>query len=377
MFYYDMIGTFLSFLLLIIMVRQHSLLLTLALSIVSIIANSQNYYCTYVNNFEGFGNCEIADERLSTTNATDTTRILLHQSEISDYKYRIVARMANRNNKENKAYSVKGVSGDIVKINNPIWGLVFNYASAKDFYAIELQCANTSPYDNMFDKRVMKCDAVHYINGDRHIVASNTLQNGVDPHSGDNLIAIEYNKENVTVKMGEKSMADVLSFHMNSRGKSKTGVLSGPGADVSVERFIIKQEDNPINNVRTNWTNDSIAHHISHSSDVIEGYWQYLDRDIDEKKLKLGGRYTVALIRSADGYDIIYISGAEVSGNMWKPGYLKGRLKNTPFQDHYDMIWYDATFKPFTIDVYATIENGSILTLSFPIQKSSIRFYKK
>lgn len=363
-------------LLLIIMIRLHLLTITLMLALAHFTTNSKNYYCTFLNNFEGFGNCEIVDGKMSIVNTVDTTRILLHQSVISDYKYRIVSRLSNRNNQENKAYSVEDSNGNVIKRKNTMWGMVFNYVSEKDFYAIELRCENTSPYD-MFDKRIMVCEAVRYTNHLREVIATTSLQKDVNLHSGDNILAMEYDNDNVTIKLGEKKLKDILSFSMISRINSKVGVLSGAGADVRVERFVIKQERNPIDAVKTNWNKGDIEQYLLRSNDVIEGYWQYLDRDIDERKIKLGGRYTLALVKNDDGYDIVYIDGAEVLSGMWKTGFLKGKLRRTPFQDHYDMVWYDATFKPFNVDVYATVENASVLTFYFPIQKSSMRFYKK
>ena len=90
----------------------------------------------------------------------------------------------------------------------------------------------------------------------------------------------------------------------------------------------------------------------------------------------MGGRYTLAVVRADDGYDLLYINGAQVKKSQWQPCMKKGHLTKTIFSGNYDLIWIDATLEPISEDAYATIENGVILTLNFPIYKSQVRFVK-
>ena len=116
--------------------------------------------------------------------------------------------------------------------------------------------------------------------------------------------------------------------------------------------------------------------HFAASTDPLEGYWQYLDRDMDDNILRLGGRYVVALVQAGDGYDIIYVNGAQVKRQQWTTGLWKGHLKKTAFIDNYTATWVDATFLPITDDVYATFDNAVILTLRFPVFRSQLRLAK-
>ena len=92
--------------------------------------------------------------------------------------------------------------------------------------------------------------------------------------------------------------------------------------------------------------------------------------------LRLGGRYTLAVVRADDGYDLIYINGAQVKKSQWQTGMLKGHITKTMFTGNYDATWIDATQEPIDKDVQATIENGVILTMSFPVFGSQVRFAK-
>ena len=51
-------------------------------------------------------------------------------------------------------------------------------------------------------------------------------------------------------------------------------------------------------------------------------------------------------------------------------------MKKTIFSSHYDLMWVDATHEPITQDAYASVENGVLLTLKFPVYKSQIRLSK-
>lgn len=55
---------------------------------------------------------------------------------------------------------------------------------------------------------------------------------------------------------------------------------------------------------------------------------------------------------------------------------LKGRLRPTIFENHYTLEWIDSEFRTMTEDMHADIEQGAILTLSFPLLKTTLRFSK-
>ena len=345
------------------------------LVLVGLSTNAKNFYSTCNNGFYGFINCHIESNKMLVPNEADSTRFLLHSELVSPYHFKVVARLANKHNQEDKAYPIISNNGKHAKVKNTKWGIVLNFISPSDYCAAVLHCKNSAPHD-LLDKRTMICDLVKTTNGVESTLATTELSSNVNLFTGDNLVSIECKDNHITVQLGEKRLIDVLSGSVAVSEKSSTGVYAGPGAEVAIERYILKQYSNPIEPVLTNWSRDRIDAYLKSSTDAFEGYWAYLDRDIDDSKVKLGGRYIVALIATDDGYDILYIDGAQVLSDKWQTGYLKGQLKKTVFQDHYDLIWYDSSFKPFKVESSAVIENGSVMTLYFPLQKSQIRFYK-
>lgn len=55
---------------------------------------------------------------------------------------------------------------------------------------------------------------------------------------------------------------------------------------------------------------------------------------------------------------------------------LRGRLHDTRFVNHYDLEWVDAAFDLMSRDVHADVEQGVMLTLSFLVYRSRMRFVK-
>lgn len=109
------------------------------------------------------------------------------------------------------------------------------------------------------------------------------------------------------------------------------------------------------------------------------GIWEYLDRDTDNVRARSGGRYRVAVVpsRGGEGYDIVYLGGAEVNPSAWRPGMIKGRLRPTPFAGHFDLMWVDSSLTPLREDIHASLDSSNaILTLSFPLLNSSLRLYR-
>lgn len=140
---------------------------------------------------------------------------------------------------------------------------------------------------------------------------------------------------------------------------------------------VLETIEDPRKRLATAYNPDSLATACL-NAEAPQGVWKYLDRDTDSRMALAGGRYTLAIVKQedSDGYDIIYLDGAETHADSWQPGMKKGELKPTIFSGHYDLIWYDAAMEPITLDAHASIEQGAILTLSFPLLKSTLRFSK-
>ncbi|MCC8113733.1 MAG: hypothetical protein LIP03_06990 [Bacteroidales bacterium] len=123
-------------------------------------------------------------------------------------------------------------------------------------------------------------------------------------------------------------------------------------------------------------TMESIDQYLLTTTDPLEGKWCYIDRDVDQNRASIGGKYTLAIVKSPDGqgYDIVYLSGADKEPEKWPELRIKGRLAPTIFANNYDMVWIEAGGRALTDDNNAVLSaDGALLTLKFPIYKSQLR----
>ena len=354
----------------------------------ALVAEAKSYYNTVENQFGGhFPNPgmrmqgrykAIVDDRLIEENSTMATAITTDIMDICSTAYRYQLRLANLNNKQGKTKSIKNpMTGDKTTITSPQWGLVFNYDEDGNYCAVVLSCENNMPFDDITDQRSMQVSLIQCSGSTVTQLASTSLMKGVSLEDDLNTLCVDVDEREVRVSIGKDDLQQVLEATVNRpTGAVQVGYLVGPGSRVSIERAVLTIENEKQVSAATLWTLDALDEYLSASTDPIEGYWKYLDRDLEEKWLRLGGRYTIAVVRADDGYDLIYIDGAQVRKSMWQPGMKKGHITKTLFTGNYDLTWIDATMEPIDEDAYATVENGVILTLNFPIFKSQMRLAK-
>ena len=363
-------------------------LLAVLMVISGLEVQGKSYYNSASNNFGGlFPNPSmrmqgrykaITEDRLVEENATLATALTIDTMGVVSTAYRYQVRMANLNNKQGKTKSIKNpMTGGHTVITSPQWGVVFNMDDRGNYYAVVLSCDNSAPYDDIVDQRTMQVSLVKNDDGSPIELASTTVSKGVSLEDDLNTVCVDVDDRSVRVSIGKDELQEVLEANVSRpTGTVWVGYLVGAGSRVSVERAVLTLENENQVAATTLWTLDALDEYFAASIDPMEGYWKYLDRDMEDKWLRLGGRYTLAVVRADDGYDLIYIDGAQVKKSQWQPCMLKGHITRTQVTGNYDLCWIDATMEPISEDCYAAIENGVILTLNFPIYKSQVRFAK-
>ncbi|MDE6371154.1 MAG: hypothetical protein K2K92_06665 [Duncaniella sp.] len=165
----------------------------------------------------------------------------------------------------------------------------------------------------------------------------------------------------------------------------KAGVWSNGDARVTV--LTTFQSLPPEISLASGYTKEMLDERFSATTDPLEGYWAYFDRVNDPTYSRPGGRYRLAVVRRENAdiphgnislpvYDIVYVDGAEIMPDSWHPMMLKGRITGTIFEGQYDIEWIDSTLQPHNQDLNASLSDGSLLTLSFPLLKATLRFSK-
>ena len=350
--------------------------------------HAKSYYNTIDNNFGGLfphpgmrmqGRFKgIVEECLVEENATMATAVSLDTARITSTAYRYQMRLANLNNKQGKTKSIKNpMTGGKTTLTSIEWGLVFNYDDLGNYCAVVLNCDNSTPFDDISSQRMIQVKLIQRQGLETHELAHATLTKGVSLEDGMNTLCVDVDERTVRVSIGKDELQQILEANATRpEGAVAVGYLVGPGSRVAIERAVLTIENEKQVAPTSMWTREALDEYFSATSDPIEGYWKYLDRDMSDEWLRLGGRYTIAVVRADDGYDLIYISGAQVKKSLWHEGMLKGHMTKTIFSGNYDATWIDATMEPIDNDVQATVENGVILTVNFPVYKSQVRFAK-
>ena len=270
--------------------------------------------------------------------------------------------------------AMKGI-GERRGLSSSYWGLSLNFPA--DTVCVTLRHGNTD-FGDLLDRRYTVVTLL--LDGDE--LCSEDV-GGFSTASGEyNSLAFEYDVAacEIRVSGGAHALAPLCGYKLDTIGSElPTSFSVWSHGQLNVSSISWEYRNSPVASLLTSWTPASLDSYISASGDPLEGYWSYLDRENDPDYARMGGRYLLAMVKSADvsgGYDILYIDGAEVMAKECQPLMRKGRLRPTIFMSHFDLEWVDSTFADMTDDIHASVTDNAILTLSFPLLKTTMRFSK-
>ncbi len=333
-------------------------------------------YSAAYNGFAGtaLGTHVIDDDgRVVIDNTTDTVAIVPDSAAITASHYRYTARMSNSHNRAGRSYRYYSADGRRHNRSRTAAGIAVNIAPG-DTTLVMLDIHDTAPFDDITGQR----EAIVTVTRGSNNLATWTLTEWLDMGDGLNSVAAEVIGDRLTVMVGGRQLHVVGSVSVSRSAPTVgAGVAIGSAACVSLERTVLFTTDDKNTNIDTALNATALEEHFARSNDAVEGFYDYLDRDMNEKHARLGGRYTIALVRDGDGYDIIYVGGAIVNPQEWYTGRLKGRLSLTPFNANYDLLWYDATGAEAPAESFGSLDGGSILSLHFPLFDTTMRFHRR
>lgn len=186
---------------------------------------------------------------------------------------------------------------------------------------------------------------------------------GVNFNGGWNSLAVEWYTDGTAIVLaGDNNLTQTLTLGSLPRPRGTLCVTSSPGK-FEVMDLIAETDDADLSRLMTDADTEALEP------------WVYLDRSGDSARSLPGGTYSLGLLPSAEGYDIIYLGGAGVNSAAWRPGMRKGRLTSRGFDGHYLLRWIDATGRDLPGEHYALLDRAlRILTLKFPALDATLRF---
>lgn len=278
-----------------------------------------------------------------------------------------------------------GPCGHVFEVRGAMAGIGERQGLAPNYWGIDLICGasdtlrlclrhgNTS-FGDIFDRRQ---SLLSLTRGGKELFKKDV--SGFESSSGVyNTLRVEIDGHDRVLRVsgGGKGLEELISLPLDGVESPAAFAVWSKG-ELTLSAMSLETAKSPQQLYSTGWTQDKLTERLRGSKDAVEGYWRYLDRENDPQYARPGGRYLLAVVKAeneADGYEIVYVDGAETRRDQWRPMMLKGRLKPTIFVGHYDLEWIDSTFEPIDRDIHATVSDGAILTLSFPLLKTTLRF---
>lgn len=209
------------------------------------------------------------------------------------------------------------------------------------------------------------------------IIDSTTLTSSIDPDGGFNSILMEWVDGNTRIFAGNRGMQLIFDLQSAQQPHGSCGIASTD--DIEIQDLILECQPLKSHALQTGLTVEQIKTAAKEQPGKPTGIWEFMDRENDPALARPGGRYTLAITdsKTPGTYHIIYMDGAQINAGNWKPGMLKGKLMETPFEQHYKMIWYDAMMEPIEHDIHADLPNRTLLSLEFPLMRTLMRFSRR
>lgn len=210
------------------------------------------------------------------------------------------------------------------------------------------------------------------------IVGSGQLPYGRNLSHTLNLLSLDRSDAQWLLSIGTHSQQRMLSFYLPGFDADSISVSAGRKGALQLLNFEAEVSDDYREALKYSpWSDDELlASYLKNSTDPLEGYWSIYDRSLNESLLRMGGDYRFALVRAADGYDLVYLDGARVCDADWSPGRIKAHFIPTPDGAAWNVSWTDASGNLLQHDVKAQQESAVTILLQFPYQSSTLRLIR-
>jgi len=266
-------------------------------------------------------------------------------------------------------FQIRGAS----KADATEWGIIWDMADSTSFTRARLTTPAASRFDDDFGSHFGLI--VEQVDSGRATVlyeAEPGSQKGVG-RGFNTLKLISDDPVGRTARLyaGQKELRQVAVVPLDG---GKFAIWVGKRDDIILQRQMLELDTVALPAM----TKLDIDTALSEESDSVQGEWEFLDRDVRDNRVSLGGRYRIVTIAdNSGGYEIIYLGGAEINPRIWQPGRVKGYLRPTNFQGDFDLVWFDSLGRRMQGEQSATLTgSGELLQLNFPLIGAQMRFRK-
>jgi len=270
------------------------------------------------------------------------------------------------------------------------WQLVWADRNQTPLRKLSVRWGNERLGDPTDRRYMLVCvDSIDSAGAESRILEKKLFE-GVNLYGGWNTLSVEENFAGAEMWIGDDMEYSIGKLGHPSGAASVT--LEGTGK-TDVEYFAYVPVPDPAVRLHTGWTEPDLISYLKEHASGPEGLWQFLDRDTNARWAEPGGTYLLAIVRHDSDkdvqefvpggfrpgrytrvYDVIYLDDARVNSRNWKPGMLKGQLYSTIFENHYQLVWFDAGMELIDEELSADMIDGAIVSFNFPLLHSIMRF---
>lgn len=252
---------------------------------------------------------------------------------------------------------------------SPGWGVVMKSDTSTTVISF-------ATCDNRFDETYSSPHVEMRIKIGGKDCGSKKLFSNFNLTDGENAFRISSGKSGWRLYAGDRTYRLIAESDKVPTYIDSIGYIVYPGGKITVDNMSVETSGSSMSDISYGMEMDeaSIRSVLHKSYDKMTGEWAVFDRMLEDNYLRLGGDYRLAIVKNADGYDILYLGGAEKNPTRWRAGMKKGRLIAGPFKDVYDMEWIDVSGK--TIRGLKAQYEEPLLRVIFPEMSSELRLGK-
>ena len=337
------------------------------------IASADTREPVYLNSTRGFGILGDAGgggKPLVLHNESKDTMIrFLPLDRVEEFSFSL--RVSNQSNDPGKTYRHSTEKGQ-TSVSHPSWGVVV--AGGGSLLEFEISTLHEQ-YDDIMPTRMRLTARL-----DGRNVAEALVSDGVEFFTGENAWRLARRGGEYILSGGNRLYDIRLRVSLPDLSPDSVGLFVAPGGQVSADHMSLRTLSDRMPATRADVSHfadpDVRRSYFSRSEDPIEGEWEIFDRSLDDDRLRIGGDYRIAVVARRDGYDIIYLKGAQKNASTWGAGMGKGTLRVTSFRNVFDVEWLDPAHSPIPGEIKGQFTAPDMLVLQFVDHGSTLRLRK-
>lgn len=333
----------------------------------------------YLNSSRGFGELEQygIDKRSGKSEclqigsaSADTVTACLPIGKASAFS--LAFRLADAHGAFRKSYLYQCDDGSSKKVEYPGWGIVL---SGKG-HSLHLAIRNVDDGFGELYPPAMQISAFR----DGKLCAESRIVSDLDMFEGWNSFKLSYNGNDCRLAGGSRVYNDLMALNFEGFEPDSVGWFVPPAGLIGVDYISLDIEESTENladNPYSHFADPDVRQsYFARSVDLMEGEWGIFDRMLEDKSLRPGGDYRLAVVRSDNGYALVYLEGAVKNADKWTAGMLKGRLLDTGYDNIFDVEWLDPAACRLHGEIKAQFSKPDLLTLHFADHASTLRLRK-